>query len=636
MINTRASKTLYYLTLALLVLFSFLNFSEQFYPFLNSDMVINALMTPGFKVPGDLYLMGQDHSGSLIPLLASLLHITYHFPPVLAVSIVHYVILLAGFLAFSTLLKDRYLKLALAVAWFFPVFHQLDHLHTVFGLQMSMTGVTIYFINRVAGALSFRARLMWLAIACLSFAATVWISDLALISLFVFIPAFLMTKRNSPKMQDLRKIFSDNQSRISLITIFIMLIIGALFIFYAKSKAVSVEAYNHDFLSSPGEIGAAFGIFFKTLWEILTFSSDSVPGSIFFWAVLIGFPWIIILTRNRNGTVPVFSHRLWFIFFLLNVLITFVFVMLSHWVFLNGTGRRFFTVIYFSLWLAFLLYVQANGSKNRPLRMTLLFIILLTGAFSSFSNIYFPKKLPSRLQELTELKTLGNVGLIGDYRHAYLASAHDPSHIKATPHDLDHVRSPYLASEVFKQPAIYLIKDGWLSSFPDTIRQFGHILVRNGKMFHLAGLDLCRYSLLIYSRTFPWSEMKYQGIVDQDESGSNGKSVRAGGKDFDKSKHFVYGPFISLSPGKVLVTFRLKADENLGTGKVAFLDVSADYGKTVLGSLSIRPSDFGRVNGFQEFSIPVELTRRYDGIEFRVLYLGNCGLSFDKVIVEGI
>ena len=129
--------------------------------------------------------------------------------------------------------------------------------------------------------------------------------------------------------------------------------------------------------------------------------------------------------------------------------------------------------------------------------------------------------------------------------------------------------------------------------------------------------------------------MKYQGIVDKDEDARNGQSVRTG-PGFDKSKHFIYGPFISLSPGKVVVRFRLKAGENLSTGKLAFLDVSADYGKTILGSRTLQCADFGRVNAFQEFEVPIELTKRYDGIEFRILYLGDADLSFDRVVVKGI
>jgi hypothetical protein len=153
-------------------------------------------------------------------------------------------------------------------------------------------------------------------------------------------------------------------------------------------------------------------------------------------------------------------------------------------------------------------------------------------------------------------------------------------------------------------------------------------------MFHLAGYSLCQYSPLVLNEEFTWAEMKYQGIVCHDRDARNGQSVRPG-PGFDKSKHFVFGPFISLSAGRVVVRFRMKASENLSTGRLAFLDISADYGKTILGSRMILPADFGRINAYQDFDVPLELTKRYDGIEFRILYLGKADLSFDRVVVRG-
>ena len=153
-------------------------------------------------------------------------------------------------------------------------------------------------------------------------------------------------------------------------------------------------------------------------------------------------------------------------------------------------------------------------------------------------------------------------------------------------------------------------------------------------MIHLAGSYLCRYKQVKLFMEFSCSEMKTQGVVENDAETSSGRSIRTG-KGFDYTKHFVYGPFITLAPGKIIVSFRLKCDDNVNTSKLAYLDVSGDYGKTTLASLTIRPSDFGRVNGYQEFELPVELSKQYEGMEFRILYLGQPTLHFDKVVVRG-
>jgi hypothetical protein len=635
MYNSRTLTALYYTVLGFLIIFSFFTFSEQFYPLLNSDMAVNILMTPGFNIPGDLYFWGQDRGGSLIPMLAHILCSTYFFPPILAVSVVHFFILIAGFSALATLFKDRTLKLALALVWFFPCWHFLDHVLLLFGIQMSMLAISIYFLNRISRAQRIRFNLLWLSMACLSFIAAVWVSDLAILSLPAYLLGITFIHRKTLSWSFFGSFFKEKRNLLQLAVPMIWFVIGTGFILYAKSKAVKIESYNHGILNNFGEIAMTIRIMTSTLWQVLKFASENVIESIYVWAILIGTPWIIILSKKKKDPSQTFTQQRWLVFFLLNGIVALFFVVLSHWVFINGVGRRYFTIVYISIGIFFLLFLQANGSRNRSLRLMVLFVMILIGTFSSFSKFYFPKRIPPRTEVLSELKTLGNIGIIAEYWNAYLSASPDPNRIKATPHDKDYVRNQYLAQEVFRQPSIYLIKDCWLNSFPDTIQQFGHILTKKGDAFHLADCNLCRYIPLLLHEEFTWKEMKYQGTIDKDAEARNGQSVRIG-PGFDKSKHFVYGPFISLAPGKVVVKFRIKSSENLSTGVLAILDVSTDYGKTVLAKQTILSCDFGRPNAFQEFEIPLDITRKIDGTEFRILYLGTANLTFDRVVVQGI
>ena len=91
---------------------------------------------------------------------------------------------------------------------------------------------------------------------------------------------------------------------------------------------------------------------------------------------------------------------------------------------------------------------------------------------------------------------MGNIGIIAEYWNAYMTASPDPLHIKVTAHDKDYVRNPDLVNEVFGQPKIYLIKDGWLESFPDTLVQFGRTLKKQGRSFHLADAWLNRYTVV--------------------------------------------------------------------------------------------------------------------------------------------
>ena len=77
-----------------------------------------------------------------------------------------------------------------------------------------------------------------------------------------------------------------------------------------------------------------------------------------------------------------------------------------------------------------------------------------------------------------------------------MSGSSDPVHIKTTPHEKDYVRNPDLVEEVLKQPKIYLIKDGWLDSFPDTIVQFRKTLRKKGACIHIADAWLNRYEII--------------------------------------------------------------------------------------------------------------------------------------------
>jgi hypothetical protein len=236
---------------------------------------------------------------------------------------------------------------------------------------------------------------------------------------------------------------------------------------------------------------------------------------------------------------------------------------------------------------------------------------------------------------LSGFSRLGDAGLIADYRHAYVISSIDPKHLKATPHDKDRVRSFTMAEAVFNMPKLYLIRDSWLDSFPDTTMQFGHILLRKGNAFHCSNATLCEYERMLYTRTFSCEEMQHQGTVSADPLARSGKSVMIG-KNFDRKKHFIYGPFLSLKHGTILVQFNLKSEPDFDTRTLAVLEVSANFGKEILATKPIRSSDFDRQEGYQIFSLKTKLEKDYDGVEFRIMYEGGHDLYFDRVELTGM
>ncbi|HTX88675.1 MAG TPA: hypothetical protein VMC08_06790, partial [Bacteroidales bacterium] len=377
-----------------------------------------------------------------------------------------------------------------------------------------------------------------------------------------------------------------------------------------------------------------------------TFSSENFVESIYAWIMLTGIPVLVWRSGIKIFSLDTYRKNPSLTFFLLNGILLLGVMFLSNWVYVNGVGRRYFSIVYVFLWMAFLLLLdtewplqkrsEAVGARSRKtdlFQLALIFMILI-GGFSSFDKFYFPKRIPPRIDVLSDFQRLGNIGIIGEYWNSYLIAAVDPVHIKATPYDKDMVRNRELAREVFRQPKMYIVRDGWLDSFPDTLMQFDHYILKKGEEVRLGDCYICRYAPDLLFMQFTWREMQHQGTVEDDSLASGKQSIRIGA-GFDRKKHFIYGPFIKLDPGMISVTFRLKAADCLSTNNIAVLDVTANYGKKTLASKTLRACDFEKANYYQDFEIPMELDSTYHGLEFRVLYLGPADLWFDKVFIKG-
>jgi hypothetical protein len=316
---------------------------------------------------------------------------------------------------------------------------------------------------------------------------SIWVSELGILMVTIF--CFLKISQWIRQ----KKVIFRSGNIYSLLNIFTWLILGAVFILYAKSKASRIDIYSEHPFNNAEEVILSIKIIFRSLYNVFIFSSENFIESIYSWMLIIGIPVIKIITIFMNKGWFRKVDRKWFIFFLLNGMITLTVIIFSHWAFLNGVGRRYFVLVYLSFAIVILLIVETTEKRKRTIANILLALMILTGAVSSVYQFYYPKHLPSRIKVLSELQSLGNIGIIADYWSAYLSATPDPVCIKATPHDKDYVRNYYLAEEVFYQPRIFIIKDGWMDSFPDTIRQFGRTLVRKGDEFYIAGGWLNQY-----------------------------------------------------------------------------------------------------------------------------------------------
>ncbi len=97
-----------------------------------------------------------------------------------------------------------------------------------------------------------------------------------------------------------------------------------------------------------------------------------------------------------------------------------------------------------------------------------------------------------------------------------------------------------------------------------------------------------------------------------------------------RSAHLLYGPYVSLPPGRYQVAVRITAHQR-SAGDVATLDVTADQGSTILAERTIRGPDLREPGRYQQFVLEFQSERRLHNVEFRVHARGAPDLRVDRI-----
>jgi len=468
-----------------ILMFSFLLFSSIGYPALNSDNAITVLMTHSFNLPHDWYFWGQDRMGSLIPLLGHPL-VLAGFSPLLAESITHYMLLAIGYVAFASLFKSWKYKIALALFWFFPPMHMIDVTQLSFGVHYALIGVCCYIINfkistnyRIPHAQDFLLTILWILIAILA----VWVSELALFSLLLLTLFYYYS-------------FSSQKSFYLLLTnkdLYLLPVGGFICFLIIKSlKSTTGISITYSHLVTLTQLKQEFLILLQSLSDLFSFDKrEPVTGLYMILAATV----CLLFLFSKIKTQGNHAKSEWIDFFIADAVLLFAVILATTWTLENNVPRRYFTCTYISLGMAGLLYAEFRSLRNNKIIYPIVLMTLLTGAFGTVYNLKFvwPGTLQPKAELVAELDILGNAGFIGDYWNSYIYSVTDPENKVATPHQDNKVRNRQMTEAVFKQKRIFIIKDGWLDSFPDTLIQFGRCLRKKGLPLHLADCYLNEY-----------------------------------------------------------------------------------------------------------------------------------------------
>jgi hypothetical protein len=480
------NKPVYYTILFIVISVSFYFYAPIHYAWLTSDDALSVLMAHYYKLPNDLYCWGQDRGGTLISLMGWVLKRTLNTSAILSVSIANYIVLGVGFIGYSSLFKKQSTKLLLAVIWFLPFQRFVDIIRYPIGMEYSLIGFGIFLINQsFKNSSSIIKQYTLLALGLLQFVLAIWVSDLALVTLSVLMGvAYFYYVYNQKK-------YIPNKTILLAIMLAIVACVG--FISYAKSFATR-QVTEYLFLNNWQQIKQAFQTVIQANVDVFVFKTNEPAVSLYAW-LLVLFIGLLIAHILKNNALKKLLLNKWTVFFLIDFFAIIGVFFISHWVLANGMGRWYFVASYISFALFVLSLFDADVIKpNKPLGVLLIFI-LIVGVVSPIYTMKTTRhhSLKPTSKVVKELEQLGEIGLIGEYWNAYINSVNQPELIKATPHDASDVRNLTLAAEVISRENIYVVRDMWMRSFPDSIQQFGVMLYKDGQEFEMANSKLCKY-----------------------------------------------------------------------------------------------------------------------------------------------
>jgi len=448
-------------------------------------------MTYYFKLPHDLYYWGQDRGGNLTPLIGQLFHKVLGLSAVTSISLSNHLVLIAGYIGLSSLFKKIYTKALFAIVWFFPPINFIELTRYAIGIQYSLIGLSVFLITKI----NFHRKRklsnhLILIVIVVIMTASVWVSDLAIVSISLIVIIltgfhFIRTKEITIKR-----------------TLIYYTFFGALvcfwFIRYAKGSATEAITDYMKF-NNWDTFLQGLVILKDRMIEIYNFQSIEIFYSLYAWFILGITLFMLISILNKNVHVPS-NTQPWLIFFLLDFIIVFGVILLSKWVYLNSMGHWYFVASYISFSMVLLILfdnLKLSLSSYRIVAV-ILSLTILVGSLSTIHYLKFvrPKTLRSRIAVRSEFLNLGEIGIIGEYWNSYITACPDPSRIKATPHDKSTIRNPQLVDAVFSQENLYIIKDMWMDSFPDTLNQFGHVLVKEGNPFRIGDCNVNKYIII--------------------------------------------------------------------------------------------------------------------------------------------
>lgn len=592
--------------LLLLVVFTF-TFGVAYFPTLDADNAIQVIMIDHLKFPEDLYYMGQDRIGSIVPGIGWLFY-QLGATSIWAVTLTQVLIYLISGLILIRIIKNPILACLALIIMLFPlsefesqVLSGHPYLGHVLVLMLSIETFKKYGLQKP----------VWLVFLGVG----VWASGIFAANIAAAGLIYLFSRHFKPKEKKYW-IWAFKSSLWALPGL-------ALLIVAKKTATTTDNNYTHSSFVNGEQLLANLNTFFKDLWHFLSFEHPDVWLSLAFWVLGI----LLLLSYSAlkyNGLVS------WSSFFLLSGVITIAAIILSEWAFKMGLPRRYFSIAYIQL-LWGLILAWDNYPVNRFKKAAITILVassLFTAGSGLISRGQFWREVPDRLYAASAKKLADAIqteGILGNYWYVYLTEAFDPENITSVV-EQNGINRDYAAMKRFVQlDTITILKNSFLPELTDTVVDHGTVFIKSGPTQQVDNVEFAEYykpSPFEASYSFKDLSINY-GDVFTDSTGK--VIIRFTPENFTGNNFAAYGPYLSAAAGTYRVCFDLTVTGDIGP------EAFADVYRRRHPVKRIQLID-NKQNPCFEFTLDEPAVH----VEFRIGYYGRGVIEFEKVRLEKV
>jgi len=612
----------FYLFAFAIIAVSFSLYAPMYTLHYTSDHAVHVLMAHQMEFPLDLYYWGQNRLGSFLPFLAFLLKSISGFNALTSIAVVQYGLLTAGAFILARYIRAYILKCAFFLFLFFPtaIMPELLYIAQPYSTQFFFTALAIFTAEYYfKGG---KARLAFLFISFLLLGLSVWGSELSGLFLVLFAGVLFMVELTKPVT---------SKARWKNAGLFAAVFIAAgactyAFISYAKANSVG-QTYERAFTGLK-EFGEGVMKHLEFLGYVLSHPGEDFYSVIHISVFIFLLGWLIYeLIRSSRSILHTHKAAMLLVFFL-NGVLSWLILYITYWAHRNNFEFRYWVFSYISIG-AFLFWQADEVFAKRKVLLTVALILFCASqVFLSLRHAENKDGLAGNempLSELQDVKKLGSCGILGNYWFTYNLASANPSEIIAAPREGEFIRNLRQLPALFAKSEIYMVRNDWMETFPDSVVQYGVTLRKSAEPFQIRNAEICAYQKGKYRNTFTRRQLSSRNA----EVLADSTSLHINNENKEFGDFVVFGPFTLMNAGTYRIKFHINNTDSLNDGLLKF-DISSGWGGRVYAVREVKSRD---LKGKAVVEIKANISNLINGVEFRIFLKGKNSFVFEKVEV---